>query len=388
MSQGQDAPVGHGASPGRRGHVSSGVDSDSAGDSARPGFVPHSVLYSLREPPVQTRPRCFTAGGDEPPISIFPSIEPPAPVSWRANPRRIRHQWRADRVRETPSWLLSLVTHMILLIMIGALAATSPRPTTWTPITLVLASPLTQDQTSSRQPTFFLADQQRNIGGEQGQHTRAADANPLNETTQDIWQPPPSVTQSMVDPIAIAIPDPPSVQHSVPSEAEHVAVRRQSDRQQPATAMSLTFASSPFDQPEFRLNRSLSQREMDGVVHRFIQYDIGRLRGAAGARARREFSRLGPEAIPALVRGLNRAAGYRASCPVGVISSRLNSVLPKTDDPAVIRYAIKNLGRGVEPGDPHYRRVRRVADQWRQELIRRYERLMIERIDEQRSREP
>src|SRR5690242_13193143 len=59
--------------------------------------------------------------------------------------------------------------------------------------------------------------------------------------------------------------------------------------------------------------------KLDEIVNRYIQYDIGRLQGRDGAKALKEFNDLGPEAIPSLVRGLNRAAAIEHSCPVVVI---------------------------------------------------------------------
>jgi hypothetical protein len=88
-------------------------------------------------------------------------------------------------------------------------------------------------------------------------------------------------------------------------------------------------------------------------VDRFIQYDVGRLPGDAGVQARQDFQQLGPEAIPALVRGLNKAAALRASCPIALIASRLMSLLGQSQDPGMIRYALDNIGRGVKPTDPH-----------------------------------
>jgi hypothetical protein len=45
------------------------------------------------------------------------------------------------------------------------------------------------------------------------------------------------------------------------------------------------------------------------VVDDFILYDIGRLRGQLGQLALTRFNQLGPDSLPALVRGINLAAG-------------------------------------------------------------------------------
>jgi hypothetical protein len=97
-------------------------------------------------------------------------------------------------------------------------------------------------------------------------------------------------------------------------------------------------------------------------VARFIQYDIGNLRGAEGERALREFNELGPQAIPALVRGLNQSASIQASCPVVVISSKLENALDQSGDQGLIRYAVDNIGRGVPENAPHLARLRALRD--------------------------
>src|SRR3954462_5425296 len=69
------------------------------------------------------------------------------------------------------------------------------------------------------------------------------------------------------------------------------------------------------------------EARLDEVIDRFIQYDTGRLRGEDARRALRDFEKLGPEAIPALIRGVNRAAEIQHSCPVVVIARKLNRLL-------------------------------------------------------------
>src|SRR5690606_31817077 len=100
------------------------------------------------------------------------------------------------------------------------------------------------------------------------------------------------------------------------------------NRQRPMSYMAGTSPSAiPSLMPLTQESLDPEQRAMDRIVDDFIAYDIGQLRGTAGARARQQFAQLGPESIPALVRGLNKAAGIHASCPVGVIASKLVSTL-------------------------------------------------------------
>jgi hypothetical protein len=96
----------------------------------------------------------------------------------------------------------------------------------------------------------------------------------------------------------------------------------------------------------------------DDVVERFIQFDIGKLLGEAGAKAREDFQRLGPQALPSLVRGLNRSASIHASCPVMVITSKIEAMLSENKDPELLKYAIDNIGRGVPTNAPHRGRLR------------------------------
>src|SRR3954469_13618831 len=64
------------------------------------------------------------------------------------------------------------------------------------------------------------------------------------------------------------------------------------------------------------------EEKLDRIIDRFILFDTGRLLGAEGQQAQRDFDKLGYEAIPALIRGLNKAAGLEHSCPTLVISKK------------------------------------------------------------------
>src|SRR5947209_3385886 len=65
------------------------------------------------------------------------------------------------------------------------------------------------------------------------------------------------------------------------------------------------------------------EAELDRIIDRFIDGDIGKLRGADAKKARQEFGRLGPDAIPALIRGINKAAKIEGSCPATIIAKKL-----------------------------------------------------------------
>ncbi|MFM7541315.1 MAG: hypothetical protein ACKO9Z_16810, partial [Planctomycetota bacterium] len=51
-----------------------------------------------------------------------------------------------------------------------------------------------------------------------------------------------------------------------------------------------------------------AEDDLDALIDRFMLFDIGKLPGPAGLKAQKDFEALGPEAIPALLRGLSRSA--------------------------------------------------------------------------------
>lgn len=89
------------------------------------------------------------------------------------------------------------------------------------------------------------------------------------------------------------------------------------------------------------------EAQLDRIVERFIQFDIGNLPGAEGQKAKLEFDRLGPEATFALIRGLNRAAQIDHSCPVLVIARKLNRIMAASSDGELLQFARENIGAGV-----------------------------------------
>ncbi len=100
----------------------------------------------------------------------------------------------------------------------------------------------------------------------------------------------------------------------------------------------------------------------DGIVERFIQYDLGKLSGDEGARARDEFFALGPEAVGPLIRGLNQAATIGYSCPIVVLNSKLLKCLTDAADPRLDVMAATNLCSGVPRNAPHYRTAAALRD--------------------------
>jgi hypothetical protein len=106
--------------------------------------------------------------------------------------------------------------------------------------------------------------------------------------------------------------------------------------------------ASPGEAAPKEVPRASPEREAqyDAVVQRFILYDIGRL---AGPKAAVDLEALGPDAIRALVRGLNRSATLDASCPVVSISDKLGRLLATCNDPELLAEVRDGIGKGVGP---------------------------------------
>ncbi len=98
---------------------------------------------------------------------------------------------------------------------------------------------------------------------------------------------------------------------------------------------------------------------LDQIIDRFMLFDIGRLPGPEGVAAWNDFKKLGPEAIPALIRGLNRAAHLEHSCPATTIARKLKKLLMASSDLELLQFARENIG--ADGGDHSYH-ARLLAD--------------------------
>jgi hypothetical protein len=87
--------------------------------------------------------------------------------------------------------------------------------------------------------------------------------------------------------------------------------------------------------------------KLDATIDRFIEADVGKLRGDDYKKALSEFEKIGPEGIPALIRGLNKAATIEGSCPAVVIAKKLSKMLAATEDRELLQFARENIGAGV-----------------------------------------
>ena len=93
----------------------------------------------------------------------------------------------------------------------------------------------------------------------------------------------------------------------------------------------------------------------DAIVDDFIRADVGELRGREGQAAMSEFYGLNtPEAIPAVVRGVNKAANIRASCPIIVVSNKLQQLTMNCNDTALLRQAHNDLTAQANSPYGHY----------------------------------
>lgn len=88
----------------------------------------------------------------------------------------------------------------------------------------------------------------------------------------------------------------------------------------------------------------------DDIINRFIKADSGQTKGEEAKQAQRDFDALGPEAIPALLRGLNRAAQLEHSCPTIMIAKKLSRLLMASDDQKLLEFARDEIGAGVPRG--------------------------------------
>jgi hypothetical protein len=105
--------------------------------------------------------------------------------------------------------------------------------------------------------------------------------------------------------------------------------------------------------PSLPLLTREEEQELDRIIDRFMQYDIGRLTGEEGMKALKEFEKLGPEATFALIRGLNRAAEIEHTCPALVISKKLMKLLMASNDEQLLDFAVDNIGAGVSSRSRH-----------------------------------
>lgn len=267
---------------------------------------------------------------------------PSAPPSVKARLSALYRNQRCDRPWQIPCWLASLLLHLLAVVLLGSL--TVPVSRNRTVVSLLL--------------TF-------------GDFTATADEAPV-ELAAVVSEPVPVPT--LENDGGDALPGLNEI--SPPETGGTTEVPSPRDQSETPDAVASTDAAgnlpgeTPPGQAEAQgaaeiTRASDTEAAHDDVVERFIQFDIGKLQGDEGARARDDFQRLGSDALPSLVRGLNRSAMIRASCPVMVITSKIEAVLRENPDPELLKYAIDNIGRGVPSHAPHRGRLRTLLAQLR-----------------------
>lgn len=85
----------------------------------------------------------------------------------------------------------------------------------------------------------------------------------------------------------------------------------------------------------------------DKIIDRFILADTGNLKGPETKTAMEEFHKLPPEAVFALIRGMNKAAAIDHSCPALVIGKKIAMQLRASRDIDLLQVARENIGAGV-----------------------------------------
>jgi hypothetical protein len=89
------------------------------------------------------------------------------------------------------------------------------------------------------------------------------------------------------------------------------------------------------------------EEALDKTINRFIDADIGKLRGDDAKKAKKDVENLGMDAVPALIRGLNRAAKIEGSCPAVFLAEKLAKLLASSQDPELLEFAHENIGLDV-----------------------------------------
>ena len=260
----------------------------------------------------------------------------------------------------TPSWLASCVFHVLAMVILGSLAGTQIRGAR-APITLTMTasehrgedlefSAPAAEEPESAEPAEPVSEPKPSSQGEVAEVPWSVDTKP--RPLAELFDPLPPITISQ-QPSGFLEEEPTASPQF--QRIEYVNLDKSLVRSPP-----ISFPWTGKSPNRGGKRGGGAPNHFDQVVNDFIEYDLGRLRGKAAERALAEFQKLGPEAIPALVRGLNKSAFISASCPVGVISSKLATVAANTNDPKMLEYALVHLGEDVDAGAPHFNRLKKV----------------------------
>lgn len=262
------------------------------------------------------------------------------PASIKSRLSVLYRNQRCDRPWQIPCWLASLLLHLLAVVLLGSLTVPISRNRTVVALLLTfgdLTAPANDGPvelaTAALEPAPEPTEQ-----ADDGDGLFSLDAAPPLETGISLEQPSPRD------------PSPAPKEESTRPAGDQPGETPPGQGDVPGGAAPAPFVDT-------------AAPEHDDVVDRFIQYDIGKLLGEEGTRARDDFQRLGADALPSLVRGLNRSASIHASCPVMVITYKIEAVLRENPDPELLKYAIDNIGRGVPTNAPHRGRLRSLLAQ-------------------------
>ena len=239
--------------------------------------------------------------------------------------------------QQTPAWLASLIIHIAIMILFASLIMPTGKRHFGDLLLTMMGSPNTGS----------------NDVGESGLEAIALVSSsrlPADGRSEDVH----SAVPDPLDSIQIEIES--AFQSSLAQDGQREANLTLSALEQSNLAPASGEWQTVLSQQVSSATALLENRASDDAVERFIQFDIGRLPGDEGQRARRDFDALGIEHLPALVRGFNRSASISASCPVRVLESKLYYLLERTDDPSAVRYVLDNVGKGV-PANAVYAQV-------------------------------
>lgn len=87
--------------------------------------------------------------------------------------------------------------------------------------------------------------------------------------------------------------------------------------------------------------------KIEKIIDRFIDFDSGLLPGNDGKKILADFEALGPEALPPLLEGLNKAANLQASCPAVIIAKKIKKLIIASTDGQLLDYVRDSVGLGV-----------------------------------------
>ncbi|MCA9216577.1 MAG: hypothetical protein KDB27_26085, partial [Planctomycetales bacterium] len=240
------------------------------------------------------------------PLVAGPAVAPkilryPEPVASRRSFREV--------VSDFPSWFTSLVAHLLAFLLLASVTSRVVSTSGSSP--LVLQFSMGEELETSSVIEVSAAQSQPESGDSEdlpnGEANSVNPPQPLSPSEQQ----PEENQESQPSPRHTAFMSPTALTGTQSKYAGLTARLRR-----PNTSV---YANVDVTEP----SNDPIQRQYDQIVDRFIQYDVGKLRGAAGIAANRAFRELGPEAFPALIRGLNRSANIHASCPVGVIAGKV-----------------------------------------------------------------